>query len=86
MCEAVGHPVLALRRVAFGPLRLGALQPGAHRRLGQAELRKLGEPGGPPARGTEAASDLPAGATGAPRTRVSEGASDPGVGEPGRGL
>ena len=45
MCEAVGHPVLALRRVAFGPLRLGALQPGAHRRLGEAELRKLGEPG-----------------------------------------
>jgi 23S rRNA pseudouridine2605 synthase len=41
MCEAVGHPVLALRRVAFGPLRLGALPPGAHRRLGEAELREL---------------------------------------------
>jgi 23S rRNA pseudouridine2605 synthase len=41
MCEAVGHPVLALQRVAFGPLRLGALAPGAHRRLGEAELRKL---------------------------------------------
>jgi 23S rRNA pseudouridine2605 synthase len=45
MCEAVGHPVLALRRVAFGPLRLGALAPGAHRRLGEAELRKLREAG-----------------------------------------
>ncbi len=45
MCEAVGHPVLALRRVAFGPLRLGSLQPGAHRRLGEAELRKLREAG-----------------------------------------
>jgi 23S rRNA pseudouridine2605 synthase len=43
MCEAVGHPVLALRRVAFGPLRLGDLEPGAHRRLGEAELRKLRE-------------------------------------------
>ena len=45
MCEAVGHPVLALQRVAFGPLRLGDLQPGAHRRLGEAELRKLSEAG-----------------------------------------
>jgi 23S rRNA pseudouridine2605 synthase len=45
MCEAVGNPVLALRRIAFGPLRLGALQPGAHRRLDEAELRKLGEVG-----------------------------------------
>jgi 23S rRNA pseudouridine2605 synthase len=41
MCAAVGHPVLALRRIAFGPLRLGDLAPGAHRRLGEAELRKL---------------------------------------------
>ena len=54
MCEAVGHPVLALARVAFGPLRLGTLQPGAHRRLGEADLRKLGEAGGTPARGSEA--------------------------------
>jgi len=45
MCEAVGHHVLALRRVAFGPLRLGTLQPGAHRRLGAADLRELGEAG-----------------------------------------
>jgi 23S rRNA pseudouridine2605 synthase len=45
MCEAVGHPVLELRRVAFGPLRLGDLPPGGHRRLGDAELRKLGDPG-----------------------------------------
>ena len=28
MCEAVGHPVLALERVAFGPLRLDGLAPG----------------------------------------------------------
>ncbi len=45
MCEAVGHPVLTLQRIAFGPLRLDGLQPGAHRRLGEAELRKLGETG-----------------------------------------
>jgi 23S rRNA pseudouridine2605 synthase len=41
MCEAVGHPVLALQRVAFGPLRLGGLASGDHRRLGEAELREL---------------------------------------------
>jgi 23S rRNA pseudouridine2605 synthase len=41
MCEAVGHPVLALRRVAFGPLALGDLAPGAHRRLSAAEVERL---------------------------------------------
>lgn len=41
MCEAVGHPVLALRRVAFGPVRLGGLKPGDHRRLDENEVRGL---------------------------------------------
>jgi 23S rRNA pseudouridine2605 synthase len=41
MCEAVGHPVLTLQRVAFGPLGLGALAPGEHRRLSDAEVRRL---------------------------------------------
>jgi 23S rRNA pseudouridine2605 synthase len=41
MCEAVGHPVLTLERVAFGPLRLGNLQVGGHRRLGTAEIELL---------------------------------------------
>jgi 23S rRNA pseudouridine2605 synthase len=41
MCEAVGHPVLALRRVAFGPLELGDLRAGAHRRLTAAEVERL---------------------------------------------
>jgi 23S rRNA pseudouridine2605 synthase len=43
MCEAVGHPVTALRRTAFGPLRLGGLQPGGYRRLNAAELKRLRE-------------------------------------------
>ena len=43
MCESVGHPVQALERVAFGPLRLGVLAPGAHRRLRESELRALRE-------------------------------------------
>jgi len=41
MCEAVGHPVRALERVAFGPLRLGPLEPGEHRRLTPAEVERL---------------------------------------------
>ena len=41
MCEAVGHPVLALRRVRFGPLALGDLAAGAHRRLTGAEVERL---------------------------------------------
>jgi 23S rRNA pseudouridine2605 synthase len=41
MCEAVGHPVLALQRTAFGPLRLNGLAPGAHRQLSKAEIEHL---------------------------------------------
>jgi 23S rRNA pseudouridine2605 synthase len=41
MCEAVGHPVRRLERVAFGPLRLGGLPEGAHRRLSRRELAAL---------------------------------------------
>ena len=43
MCEAVGHPVLELQRTAFGPLRLGGLQPGAYRRLRAGESERLRE-------------------------------------------
>jgi 23S rRNA pseudouridine2605 synthase len=41
MCEAVGHPVLALQRIGFGALRLGELAPGAHRRLNEGEVGRL---------------------------------------------
>ncbi|HEY8303523.1 MAG TPA: pseudouridine synthase [Solirubrobacteraceae bacterium] len=41
MCEAVGHPARELERVAFGPLRLGGLASGAHRRLGEADVERL---------------------------------------------
>jgi 23S rRNA pseudouridine2605 synthase len=43
MCAAVGHPVRALRRVAFGPLELGDLAEGNHRRLGARDVRRLRE-------------------------------------------
>ena len=41
MCAAVGHPVVALRRVAFGPLTLGGLAEGEARRLDAAEVEAL---------------------------------------------
>jgi 23S rRNA pseudouridine2605 synthase len=41
MCDAVGHPVRALERVAFGPLALGSLRSGQHRRLSALEVERL---------------------------------------------
>ena len=41
MCEAVGHPVVELERVAFGPLRLASLGPGEARLLTPAEVERL---------------------------------------------
>jgi 23S rRNA pseudouridine2605 synthase len=41
MCEHVGHPVVSLQRVRFGPLELGSLKLGAHRRLTAAEVEDL---------------------------------------------
>jgi 23S rRNA pseudouridine2605 synthase len=43
MIEAVGHRVARLDRVRFGPLALGDLKAGAHRRLGAVEVRSLRE-------------------------------------------
>jgi 23S rRNA pseudouridine2605 synthase len=41
MCEAVGHPVKRLERVAFGPLQLGDLPSGRWRKLTHAEIEAL---------------------------------------------
>jgi 23S rRNA pseudouridine2605 synthase len=49
MCEAVGHRVLELERVRFGPLELDGLAPGAHRRLVDAEVEELRALTSPPA-------------------------------------
>jgi len=46
MCEAVGHRVVALERVAFGPLRLGGLPEGDSRPLGGAEVERLRQAAG----------------------------------------
>ena len=41
MCRAVGHPVLRLKRVKFGPLSLGRLGQGRYRHLSHREIRDL---------------------------------------------
>jgi len=41
LLEQVGHPVLKLKRIAYGPLKLGRLPRGAHRLLTPAELAAL---------------------------------------------
>src|SRR5919197_5357991 len=58
MLEAVGHRVVELERVAFGPLGLRGLEPGKSRRLTRAEVERL-------RRATE-----PRAASARPRTRT----------------
>jgi pseudouridine synthase len=41
MLKAVGHPVIALKRVAIGPIRLGKLPLGQYRPLSQKEILML---------------------------------------------
>lgn len=41
MFEAVGHPVINLKRIAYGQLRLGSLPSGSYRYLSREELKKV---------------------------------------------
>ncbi len=41
MCEAVGHPVVRLRRVRIGPIQDDALRPGRYRDLAPGEVAAL---------------------------------------------
>jgi pseudouridine synthase len=41
MCEAIGHPVDHLKRIAIGPIRDSRLKPGYWRDLSDEEVRKL---------------------------------------------
>jgi len=41
MCEAVGHPVLKLKRMAYGKLKLGNLAPGKFRFLSKKDLQSI---------------------------------------------
>lgn len=46
MCEALGHFILKLRRVRYGPLDIRDLEPGAYRSLTGAEVQSLREAAG----------------------------------------
>ena len=50
MLEAVGHRVVELERVAFGPLGLRGLEPGKSRRLTKREVERLRKAADPRAR------------------------------------
>ncbi|RJP75296.1 MAG: rRNA pseudouridine synthase [Candidatus Abyssobacteria bacterium SURF_17] len=41
MCKAIGHPVVRLKRVEFGGIRLGNLTPGSYRLLSPSEVASL---------------------------------------------
>jgi 23S rRNA pseudouridine2605 synthase len=41
MMESVGHPVLKIKRVAYGPLTLGRFAPGDYRSLSEKEVQRL---------------------------------------------
>jgi 23S rRNA pseudouridine2605 synthase len=41
MCEAIGHPVLSLKRISLGKLSLGNLAEGTWRELSQKEVKSL---------------------------------------------
>ena len=41
MCAKIGHPVMKLKRVRYGPVPLGNLKPGNYRLLSQQEIAEL---------------------------------------------
>jgi 16S rRNA U516 pseudouridylate synthase RsuA-like enzyme len=48
MAKAVGHPVLRLKRIQEGSLRLGTLKEGEYRILTEKEIRQLQDAGRKP--------------------------------------
>ena len=46
MCEAIGHPVTHLRRIAIGPIRDSRLKPGQWRELTADEVKRLRDAAG----------------------------------------
>ena len=72
MLARLGHRVLWLKRIAIGPLRLGCLPVGAHRRLMHEEVRQLERAAGK-------AAEAARGAAGARGSRHGEGGQRPGL-------
>jgi hypothetical protein len=63
MCEAVGHPVVRLRRVAIGSITDSRLRPGDFRELSEEEVATLKKNAGRPR-----TSPAPAASPARPRT------------------
>jgi len=92
MCEAVGHPVVKLRRVRIGPIKDDHIRPGEFRELSDREVaalkravagRSRPSPQPPAPKPETRATSRPAGA---PRTaRVPKSPSRRGTGRPRRG-
>ena len=79
MCEQVGHPVLSLQRVRFGPLRLGDLPIGGVRLLSAAEVDLLRSAGrGPGTKGPGSASRRVTAASPSAPKRARRGSGAPG--------
>jgi 23S rRNA pseudouridine2605 synthase len=57
MCEKVGHPVLKIKRIEYGPLHLIGLKPGSWRELTAGEVASLYRVSGASARETPASRD-----------------------------
>ena len=68
MCEAIGHPVVRLRRVRIGPISDPMLKSGASRDLSPGEISRLTRAAGLPGPGARTAP-TPAAAAPPPRTR-----------------
>lgn len=43
MCAAVGHPVMKLKRIQYGPVRLGNLKAGSYRHMTPSEMKRIQE-------------------------------------------
>jgi 23S rRNA pseudouridine2605 synthase len=81
MCEHVGHRVISLQRIRFGPLQLGDLKLGAYRRLNEREISLLRSAGRGSASGGRAAAGTRSGrgtASGAGRPGTAGEARGPG--------
>ena len=68
MLESVGHPVIKLKRLRFGPLSLGALPAGEYRFLTDPEIHRLREAAAAPA--TQMRSPPPRREWAAPKSKI----------------
>ena len=89
MCEAIGHPVMRLRRVRIGPIQDKALRPGQLRDLTPGEVTALrhavaseappADRSAPNARSPSASAKATAGSRRRSRTRPANGGGKPNV-------